>query len=70
MNYSDITNNIASKDGIELARNDQPRKPKLTLKHLNKLRKIRELRKLEKINMQKQLELIYSNPVDNQQNGF
>lgn len=35
------------------------RKPKLTLKHLNKLRKIKELRSLEKYYQDEQLELIF-----------
>lgn len=62
MNITDIKNNIRSNDHVELARRGETRKVKLTLKHLNKLRKLRELKSLERINMQKQLEIIYSTP--------
>lgn len=60
MNIVDINKTIRKNDRIELAKPGQTRKVKLTLKHLNKLRKLRELRNLERINMQKQLEIIYS----------
>ena len=58
MNQSDLENNIAN-DQIEIQKKTDPRRPRLTLRHLHKLRKIRELKQLELINQSKQLELIY-----------
>ena len=67
MKYSDLNDATLSKDdGIEKEKIGNTRQPKLTLKHLNKLRKIRELKNLEKLNMAKQLELIYSQPAEEQ----
>ena len=70
MKYSDLDDNIAKNDHIEKAKIGQTRKPKLTLRHLNKLRKMREIKNLEKINMNRQLEIIYANPAENEQQTF
>lgn len=59
MNLSDLENNIARDDEITKVAIGEPRKPKLTFKHLHKLRKIRELKNLEQINTSRQLEMIY-----------
>jgi hypothetical protein len=58
MNFEDLTKEVR-KDGLEQAAIGDVRKPRLMLKHLNKLRKIRELRNLEQVNQSRQLELIY-----------
>jgi hypothetical protein len=42
------------------------RKPKLTLKHLNKLRKMRELRRFEKLQQNDFHELMYGIPEEEQ----
>lgn len=67
MNFKDLTKNVRQ-DGLEHHQIGDVRKPKLMLKHLNKLRKMRELRTLEQINQSKQLELIYGEPP--QESGF
>lgn len=69
MNFKDLTNNVRQ-DGIEQKAIGDTRKPKLTLKHLNKLRKMRELRNLEQINQGRQLELIYGQPSEESGPGF
>lgn len=43
----------------EATRLSDPRRPRLTLRHLNKLRKIRELRRLEKAQREKEVQDIY-----------
>lgn len=63
MNYKDLQDNVAD-DKIEKEKQTDPRRPKLTLKHLHKLRKIRELKELELTNQSRQLELIYAQPVE------
>lgn len=43
---------------------DDSRKPRLTLRHLNKLRKLREIRSFEKEYERERLEQIYGNSSD------
>ncbi len=65
MKYQDIKESAEVRDDqIQMRHLDDVRKPKLTLRHLNKLRKLRELRELELINQSKQLEMIYGSSSD------
>lgn len=63
MNQNEIENPYTTGDDEEtkLHLNDT-RKPKLTLKTLNKLRKMRELRRFEKAQQQDFIEVIYGAP--------
>ncbi len=56
-------------DGIQYFTKEDSRKPRLSLKHLNKLRKTREIRNFEKEFEREQLEKIYGNN-DNNESGI
>lgn len=43
---------------------DDTRKPRLTLKHLNKLKKMRAARDIENLARRDTLQLLYSTPMD------
>lgn len=49
MNFKDVLNEYYSpeEDKLNQTKKDDTRRPRLTLRHLNKLRKVRELKKLE-----------------------
>jgi hypothetical protein len=51
--------NVRKDDKIIHQTESDTRKPKLTLRHLNRLRKMREVRSLEKIYQRDQLEAVY-----------
>lgn len=46
-------------DAIQQYKKDDTRKPKITLRHLNKLRKKRELQKLELLQGNDKIEIVY-----------
>lgn len=59
---NDIKDNVSTDDVIDKLQISDTRKPKLTLKHLQKLRKMRELYKLEKMYQDEELGIIFSQP--------
>lgn len=61
MKIKDI-DNYRKDDVVMKQRWDDTRKPKLTIRHLNKLRKMKELKNLEAIQQAEQLETIFSEP--------
>ena len=69
MKISDLDNNMKDNLKDNVSKNDivdkmkvtDTRKPRLTLKHLNKLRKMRELNYLEKLFQDEQLQIVFGN---------
>lgn len=51
-----------AEDNVTQRKLNDTRKPKLTLKHLNKLKKMRALRMLEKLKREDLLDIMYGDP--------
>jgi len=67
MNQSEIENPYTQgEDQEDTLHLGDTRKPKLTLRHLNKLRKMRELRRFEKMQQNDFYELMYGVPKEEQ----
>jgi hypothetical protein len=59
-----------SLDKLKQRHLDDTRKPKLMLKHLNKLKKMRALSKLEKLKRQDLLGIMYGEPAGGEEGGL
>jgi hypothetical protein len=57
-------------DRLQYFSKNDTRKPKLSLRHLNKLRKTREIRQFEKAYNQDILQAVYGQPLQDQNSGF
>lgn len=58
-----------AEDKIERRTMDDSRKPKLTLRHLNRLKKIRATRKLDLLKKESLLGLMYGKPAGEEEGG-
>jgi hypothetical protein len=67
---NNLSNYNVNDDKINTRSRDDTRKPKLTLRDVNKLKKIRALKKLAALKRQDVLELMYGSAAEGDDGGF